>query len=358
MKLASSAALLLLTAVLAGCVVEDGDGEGPQGDAQGDQPFGYDGSEDVPAGDAPVEGQAPSGAGAGTQAQHGKPARDDGDVTVTPELLSIPPSFTARQTITITNDFAGASEARVSLSTGAGGVEAKGWTTASYQTVVVLEVRAGTEDQARAELARMTVSHDDHLEGGTLVLATAVTSPRDQAQGVSYSGTVTASLPQPPAYALRLGAGSGFARTEGLGGPSAVADTGSGDVSVDGVFGVMAADTGSGHITLAGKADTVVADTGSGGVTATLGATRSGSWSFEAGSGSVDVTVRRAGGVEVDVVADNGSGSIHVDIGDGRAVGEQDDDHRHVRSAHYDGAAIQTSVEVTTGSGDIDVGDE
>lgn len=329
--LARLATTLLLIALLSGCVAE-----GPV---------------------APItEGAAPTGKDAGSPSSHGAAGRSESGVTVSVDRGS-PDRYTARQTVTLTNDFGGASEAKVTLSTGAGGVAARPWASGGYKTVVVLEVRAETEAQARSELARLQLRHTDTLSGDTLTLVTEVASPASPPPRVSYSGLITANLPPQPAYTLALDTGSGGASTTGLGGPSVTADTGSGGVSIDGAFGRMVADTGSGGVELLGTANSVVADTGSGGIRARLGATRSGFWSFDAGSGDVDVTIRRDGGVACDVTADNGSGRIAVDLEGGEAVGEQDDDHVHVRTAGYDDAPVHVQVQVDTGSGDITVRD-
>ena len=330
--MARLASVLLLISLLSGCVAE-----------------------------GPVEpikaGSAPTGKDAGTASGHGDVQRTEGDVTVTRETTSVPMQYTARKTVTLANDFGGASQAKVSLSTGAGGVAARAWPSGGYRTVVVLQVRAESESQARDELARMSVRHTDRLDGGTLTLDTAVLAPNNPPSRVSYSGLVTANLPPQPAYTLSLDTGSGGASTTGLGGPSVSADTGSGGVSIDGAFGRMEADTGSGGVELIGTANSVLADTGSGGIRARLGATATGFWSFDAGSGDVDLTIRRDGGVECDVTADNGSGDIAVDLEDGQDVGDQDDDHRHVRSAGYEDGAVRVQVQIDTGSGDISVQD-
>jgi hypothetical protein len=326
---ARPALALLLIAFLSGCVVE-GDGAG-----------------DIPA------GAVPDGEDAGTAAPHATADKDDGGVSV--ERSS--GRYTARQVLTYSNDFGGASRATVTLGTGAGGVTARAWDQGGYKTVVVLQATADTDEEARVAIGRLTVQHSDRVASGTLTLTTRVLFPTYW-DDVSYSGIITANLPEEPAYMLALDTGSGGATATGLGGPSVVADTGSGGVHIDGAFGRMEADTGSGGVELTGTANSVVADTGSGGVVARLRPTASGTWSFDTGSGGIDVTVLRSSGVGCDVLASNGSGSIDIELDGGTAVGEQDDDEQHVRTSGFADADVQTKIVADAGSGDIDVSDD
>lgn len=328
MRLRALAPVLLLSALVSGCVVEDGD-----------------------AGDIPT-GEAPDGAGAGAASTHGGAEKATGAV----DIDRAGTRYTARQTLTYSNDFGGASRATVTLGTGAGGVTARAWDEGGYKTVVVLQATADTEAEARTALGRLTVQHSDRVASGTMTLTTRVLFPTNW-DGVSYSGVVTANLPKEPAYTLDLDTGSGGASTSGLGGPSVSADTGSGGVSIDGAFARMEADTGSGGVELTGTANSVSANTGSGGVVARLRPAASGSWSFDTGSGDIDVTILRTSGVGCDVTASNGSGSIDIDLANEEAVGDQDEDDQHVRTAGYADAAIKVQVVADAGSGDIDVSD-
>jgi hypothetical protein len=302
------------------------------------------------------EGEPASGPNAGSRGDHGEPERSETGVSVDREgLLGTTGRYVASKTITVTNDFGGASRADVELATGAGGVTARGWSEGGYKVVVVLEARAGSEAEARSWLAKLSYLHGDDLDGDELRLSSIVRFPDGGSNGVSLSGQVTASLPQEPSYALELDAGSGGATTAGLSGSVVEADTGSGGVSIDGRFARMVADTGSGGVELAGTANSVEAGTGSGGIAARLATGAGGSWTFSAGSGGIDVEVVRNNGAGLEVVADAGSGTVEVDVTDGRDVGEQSDDHAHVRSAGFDDAPFRISLRASTGSGGIDV---
>ncbi|HUR25707.1 MAG TPA: hypothetical protein VM327_06825 [Candidatus Thermoplasmatota archaeon] len=298
-------------------------------------------------------GAAAEGPNAGTSSAHADPERTDGAVTVDLESGQ----FVARQTVTITNDFGGASKAAVALSTGAGGVSTRAWSEGGYKVVVVLQARALTESMARDGLEDLRVVHSDRLGSGMLTLATSVQFPSGGSDGVSRSGTITSNLPEEPAYSIELDAGSGGATSAGLGGPSIQADTGSGGISLEGAFGRMTADAGSGGVELAGIANMVVASTGSGGISARLKAGASGTWGFGTGSGGVDLTIVRDGAAAYDVEATAGSGGVDVGLTDGDEVGSQSRNHQHVRSEGYSDAPIQVAVEITTGSGGVDVDD-
>lgn len=294
-------------------------------------------------------GAAAEGPNAGTASGHGDPARSEGGVTVQRQGSQ----HVARQTVTLANDFGGASAASVRLETGAGGVTSRAWTEGGYRTVVLLEARADSEAVAREWLGRLAVRHSDRLSGDTLALATEVDFPDDRPDGVSLAGTITATLPEEPSYAITLLAGSGGAVSAGLDGSSIRADTGSGGVSIDGAFARIEADTGSGGIALDATANSVVATTGSGGVAGRLRAGGSGLWSFQAGSGGIAVDIERAAGDAFDVEADVGSGDLAVSLSDGEPVGQQTRDHAHLRSAGYASAAIQVRLQADTGSGGI-----
>lgn len=301
------------------------------------------------------EGAAAAGPNAGSRSEHGEPKRSESAVSVEREgLLGTTGSYVASKTITVTNDFGGASRADVDLSTGAGGVTARGWSEGGYKVVVLLEARADSEAAARSWLAKLSFAHSDDLEGDELGLSSIVRFPDGPTNGVSLSGQVTASLPEEPSYDLELDAGSGGATTAGLSGPSVDADTGSGGVSIDGRFARMTADTGSGGIELAGTANSVDADTGSGGVSARLATGAGGAWTFSAGSGGIDVDVVR-NGAGLEVMADAGSGDVDVDMVDGQDVSERTDHHAHVRSSGYADADVRISLRASTGSGGINV---
>jgi hypothetical protein len=333
MRVRALAVVALLASLLSGCLADD------------------------PSLDGIPEGRPASGVNAGTPSTHGTPERVESAVSVQSPGLLGGNQYVASKTITITNDFGGARQATVSLSTGAGGVTTSAWGEGGYKLVALLQARASTEAEARRQLEAMALVHTDRLSGSTLELASSVRTPSNPPQGVSHSGTLTQSLPREPAYRISLDAGSGGATSQGLGGPSITADTGSGGIRIDGSFARLVADAGSGGIDLQGTANQVEVDTGSGGVSARLCPGASGTWSFDTGSGGIDLTIVRGAGDAFDVEASAGSGNVDIRLSDGQAVGTQRSNHGHVRSNGYANAAVQVGVQASAGSGSITIHD-
>jgi hypothetical protein len=312
MRVRALAVVALLASLLSGCLADD------------------------PSLDGIPEGRPASGVNAGTPSTHGTPERVESAVSVQSPGLLGGNQYVASKTITITNDFGGARQATVSLSTGAGGVTTSAWGEGGYKLVALLQARASTEAEARRQLEAMALVHTDRLSGSTLELASSVRTPSNPPQGVSHSGTLTQSLPREPAYRISLDAGSGGATSQGLGGPSITADTGSGGIRIDGSFARLVADAGSGGIDLQGTANQVEVDTGSGGI---------------------DLTIVRGAGDAFDVEASAGSGNVDIRLSDGQAVGTQRSNHGHVRSNGYANAAVQVGVQASAGSGSITIHD-
>ena len=298
-------------------------------------------------------GSPAAGPNAGSASDHGTPDRTEGAVTVQQENGA----FVARQTVTLSNDFGAASQATVHLTTGAGGVTTRAWSEGGYRTVVLLMARADTESQARTWLDRLSVTHTDRLTGDGLALATEVNFPEDRPNDVNLAGTITATLPEEPSYAIELDAGSGGAVSTGLSGPSIDADTGSGGISIEGAFARIEADAGSGGIEVDATANSVDLDGGSGGIAARLRAGAGGLWTFSLGSGGLDLDIVRGDGDGFDIEADVGSGGLTVSLSDGEAVGTQGRDHAHVRSSGFAEADVQVRIVADTGSGGIAIHD-
>lgn len=317
---------LLLTALLAGCVVED---PGPSQAA-------VDG------------GSPPTGPDAGSSSTHRDPARNDGPVrieTTNGQVYAI-------QTVTITNDFGGADGAVVELTTRAGGIAVDSATGGGYRIVVTLKGYGDTEEIARSRLARLSVSHSDAL-GENLALDTEVHFPDES---VGMTGGIAAYFPTAPAYRLDLDTSSGGIAVSDLSGPEIDAQTSSGGIAIDGAYDSIKARASSGGIALEARAGDVDALTGSGGVAAELEPLRTGTWRLEAGSGGVAVSLER-GNAGYDVTADAGSGGVQVSVRGSDDVGSQSARHRHVRTSGFEDAGTQVTVLAETGSGGVAVAD-
>lgn len=317
---------LLLTALLAGCVVED---PGPSQAA-------VDG------------GSPPTGPQAGSPSTHRDPERSESGVRIEQQGGQV----VAIQTVTITNDFGGADGAVVEFTTRAGGIAVQGGSGGGYKVVVTLKGFGDSEEEARGRLARLSVSHSDEL-GENLALATTVHFP-DSSNGMS--GGIAAYFPTAPAYRLDLDTSSGGIAVDDLGGPAIDAQTSSGGIAIEGAYDSIKARASSGGIAIDASAGDVDAVTGSGGIAAELEPLRTGTWRLEAGSGGVAVTLER-GNAGFDVTADAGSGGVQVSVRGSEDVGSQSARHRHVRTSGFDAAGTQVTVEAETGSGGVAVTD-
>lgn len=376
-----------LSLLLAGCLASE-----EPSDVQIPADPGRPGADDVEVGRPAVDAKAVEGD------PYGEPERSESGV----ETGLDAGGWKATRTLSFANGVGEAASAEVSFGIGAGAIDVRATDNGSYGLHLVLEARAATEEEARSAVASMEADFADSLQDGVLGVRLHVES---DATGlvdgllpglfdVRTSATLTADLPARLAYALDMDSGSGDVAAEALAGTrlhgdagsgsvrfahvnfdQITADTGSGDVRMEDVrAGTIEADTGSGRIVVhQAVADALEADSGSGDhdvqgafdrVTAASGSGRqsyaltaraSGPWHFEAGSGDVTVDLERATGQAFDVMAENGSGSIRVDLEDGEPVGPQDEDRAHVRSQGYSGAAIQTAITAATGSGDITV---
>lgn len=90
--------------------------------------------------------------------------------------------------------------------------------------------------------------------------------------------------------------------------------SGDGHIEADDLDGELNADSGDGHIRVRGRFDALALKTGDGSVTAEAvsGSKISGEWNLRSGDGSV--TLRLAEGLNADLEADTGDGSINLDF--------------------------------------------
>jgi hypothetical protein len=353
--------------------------------------------------DALFEGEADQGAPAGQASAHGEPQRDDGTVEtgMTPPL-QLPGLFWARRTVTITNDFGGASLGTVFDGVDAGSITVGTAEGDGYSVEVVLQAQGMTEQDARDALDRMEVTHTDSLEPDGLHLSTVV---KQKGPASPIPGPITfdlgnfgwaelhVTLPSAPAYDLSADASSGDVEVSDLRGPSVALTTSSGDVSAERVhvgtlsvetssgeialdtvqaddleasassgdvtgeslrLGKALVDTSSGEISLQGAVDTLEADASSGGITLDAYARHSGAYKLSSSSGDIDVTLLTGAGRAYHVRAEASSGEVTIDLPGAHAEGERDD-KAEVVSEGFDAAAIQTVLDLETSSGDIAV---
>ncbi len=141
-----------------------------------------------------------------------------------------------------------------------------------------------------------------------------------------------------------LETGSGEIKAVGLSG-MLKAETGSGsiDAAINGT-GLVKAETGSGSITLRGVMGSLSAETGSGNIH--VAGTPGQSWKLETGSGSIELEVGQAG---FDLDAETGSGGVHVEQS---STPNGTQERHHIRSKVNGGGPL---VKAESGSGSIRV---
>lgn len=391
-------ALLLTAALLSGCLVEAPDAEtitpAPQESSSASDPV----AEEVPV--------QPASAPEAAAGPHGTPQRTDGAVTSGVDSQRVPGAW-ARQAITISNDFGGATLGDLQAKVAAGSIVVRAADREGYLVEAALEARAGTEADARALLERTHVEHTDVLDGSTLFLTDGVrvdqaapAAPGPLPPGILQVGTPQESVsvsfvitvPLSPAIDLVASAASGDVSASDLHGPRLDMDTSSGDITLttltmtevvlSSASGDIVADTiladaltadtssgdiqgddlvlrhatlssASGDIGIAGTVDNIDADTSSGDLVLDVAAAASGDYRLDSASGDVVVRVP-AEGQAYHVDAGTASGTIRVDVPDAETL-EDKERHVEVASEGYDDAAIQTAIEAGTSSGDITV---
>ena len=353
--------------------------------------------------DALFEGTPDGGAPAGQASAHGEPQRDDGTVEtgMTPPL-QLPGLFWARRTVTLTNDFGGASLGHVFSGVDAGSIAVGTERGDGYTVEVVLQAQGMTEQDARDALDRMEVTHTDSLEPDGLHLSTVVkqkgpSSPLPVPVGLDLGGygwaEMHVTLPDAPAYELSADTSYGEIGVSDLRGPSIQLTTSSGDISAERVhagtlavetssgdigldtvqaddleasassgdvtaesvrLGKAMLDTSSGEISLQGAVDTLEADASAGGITLDAYARHTGAYKLSTSSGDIDVTLLTGVGRAYHVRAEADSGQVTVDLPDAHAATEKDD-RADVTTDGFDDAALQTILDLETSSGDIAV---
>jgi hypothetical protein len=260
-----------------------------------------------------------SGGGGGSPASGGTAreyTRSDSAVTVTGNI-GFPTTYTATQTITITNDDAGATRIVSSWQNGIGSISSGMLGNGGgYMADVTLTATAPSEEQARALLLTMHIHHRDGVGGDTLYLDHEVRFDEVSGSNLSRSADVIVALPSTATHELYQDMGNGDNASSGLGGTLVLLETGLGDSDVSGEWKNVLVDTGNGN---------------------------------------VDVTVATAAGAGYDLEGDVGNGTTTVTVAGTSPVGEQTDEHKHYRSPDYGSSSPQVDVQAYAGNGNVSI---
>ncbi len=157
-----------------------------------------------------------------------------------------------------------------------------------------------------------------------------------QVNAQTGSGSITADNISGQQATLKTG--SGDITLDNVTGQQEILSTGSGSIDARGLNGQVTLDTGSGSTTVrqsALKGDSVL-KAGSGDITYNGSLDPNGSYRFETGSGSVDLTLPSSSSFSLD--AHTGSGSVNNDFGSDQV-----------------GGSPRAPLSITTGSGSVDI---
>lgn len=298
----------------------------------------------------PLAASIPDGERAGSPSTHGGAEPDESAVSVSREGSR----WVARQTITLSNDFGGASHSKFTLDTLNGDVRVGVASDGGYEVVANLHGAGDTEAQARHALDDLRYSSTDSLGGSTLTVSVRIARASSQPLPLTESNgaSIAAKLPPEPGHAITADSSNGGITVTGLHGTNLVVDSSNGDLSVSGAFADVVADTSNGAIGLSGTFNTVVADTSNGAITATVRATRSGSLSFSSSNGAIRVTLEAGADRAFDAAGDTSNGQVTIDLGDAQA---SDEDEASARSPAYGDRPIQVEVDAETSNGGITI---
>lgn len=307
-----------------------------------------------------------SGPGAGSASAHAEASRSEAEVKVTQENGK----FTASRVITLSNDFGGASQGNVTLDTGNGNVSTCR-RDGGYVFKVYAYARGASEQEARDNLERVSVSHSDTLAAGTLTLSTSavLTTVDDPGLPVPLPGTGTntdnvewgasmlAGLPSTASYAFDLGTSNGVIEATGFAGSSATLDSSNGEVVLDGRWDDASLGTSNGYVVVDGDFGGLDASTTNGGIVADLDSARSADVTLDTTNGEIDVQLRRSGAAGYDLSADATNGEARISVGGTQPVGTQTDESKHYQTPDYASRAVQISVQADTSNGVVSIRD-
>ncbi len=311
------------------------------------------------AGQSPEDASAPSGNNAGTAASHSSPTRTESSVDVRPEGSQ----YVATKTVTIDNDFGGASRSHVVLTTFNGAIALQPSQDGGYHFTANLYGRGTTEQEARQALDLLELQNTDDLRGDSLELSFALTAntpsmlpiPVVLANGVNNGAAYFLQVPPEPAHDLEAGTTNGAIAAVGLHGPHYKAGTSNGAIAANGAFDRVEAQTTNGAISLEGGTfNDVDGQTNNGAIAVTLDPTRSATVHLTTSNGAIAVSVPRDDAVAFDITADTTNGRVTIEVEDHDSV---DDDHGEYRSPHWSSADIQLTLDLDTTNGSIVVED-
>lgn len=307
----------------------------------------------------PVQANPPTGAGAGTIGSHGTPARVDGDVQVRMQGAN----YIARQNVTLTNDFAGASHATLSLKTVNGGVMANGGGNGGYRLTAMLEGRGNTEQQARDALASLTVVPSDSVQGTTLALGLEVrfndytpASPLPplpvQTGSSGRSASIIAVLPAAPSLSLDAQTSNGAIEVQGLHGSSLDLGTSNGGLGVNGAWERANLRSSNGAISLEGTYNALDAKTSNGAIGGKITVTHTSSQNFDTSNGDIELTYAANTGVSFDATSHTSNAEASVDLPDAH---DSHDGRAHARSLNFASAPVQVTIDAGSSNGSVSV---
>jgi DUF4097 and DUF4098 domain-containing protein YvlB len=297
-------------------------------------------------------------------------------IAIFPILLLVPVFMFARSEGQFDRTLQVSGAVNLDLTTGSGDVSIK--TGGSNQVVIRGRVRSNNEwFGGNADSLVHSVESNPPIEQNGSTIRIGYNLPEDAKRHVSISYEITVPADttvqassgsgeiqvQGVRSPVKLHTGSGDIRVLDLG-PQSHMDTGSGNIRAESVAGPFSAGTGSGDIQadLTGSGDVDVhtgsgsirvrgvkgglrARTGSGGINADGDV--KGAWQLHSGSGNIRMALASGGGFNLNV--HTSSGSIHSDL---PITIQGTIGHRELKGAVRGGGP---EVEVSTGSGDVDI---
>lgn len=322
----------------------------------------------VYADQAPDQRAPSGGAGSGSATSHGQVQRSETAV----EISRSGDQYVARKRVSLGNDFGGAGQAQVTLTTSNGDVTALANQGGGYGIEVQLEARASSESEARRGLDSLSVEHTDTLAAGSLRLDTQVQfgsldAPDSPLPGgisvgvggtgsaeIQRSGTLVVGLPSSVSYVLTPSTSNGSVRASGLSGSTADLSSSTGAATLNGRWDTATLSSATGLVSVSGDYASLDAQSGNGLVEAALQVNRSLNASFGASNGSVDVQLS-GGSAGYDLTGSTNNGRVSIDVAGTVAVGAQTDTSAHRRSGDYDSRSVKAQIEGSTRNGNVSI---
>lgn len=239
----------------------------------------------------------------------------------------------AKKTVTITNDFGGASSCGLSLATCNGGIDISSGSASGYTMTASLEGIGGTREEAVRNLNEMDWDHSDSLSAGKLSLDLSITS----ADWQDKCAIITASVPKSAEYSIESITTNGGIECTGLHGTSFIAETTNGGVACSGNF------------------DNLDIGTTNSGISVQAASAASGTYNLETTNGGITLSLKNTDDYGYDLSADTTNGKVSMDLPGTEPVGEQSDESKHVRTEGYESKKIKVTVAAETTNSNIGV---